>query len=1268
MCALICFIYELLGGSGDFFHVALTGDDVSGCGAIALPCKSLDYVINVSQSGDTVKLNGDNLGTIIFGHCGSYPILKNLTLEGMGLVSLHCNGTEFDGYHTPLLLRFKNASLTLKNVRIVSSHILISNGNINILDSVFEESAIFLMDEKYYKYYFNPSILVLTLVNDIQSGYLYWVIDGLGDSAGIIPLTCFSTTIVLNNVTWSPQKNGIPPPVDISQLGVQAICQDINIAVTSSDMADNPIYLFSVTNLNINIYNSAFEGPEQGSLAQGGLKINSFCYPKMIVENSTFKNLKYSDIGFAQMASLIQHPAAVSIQVQNFGWPTKLPGINIATVEPYGYHMHIVNCTFAQNFRAVAVNSEFQFLDILKILVEGCDFLENQVGSDGGGIYMDKGKNISMEVLSSQFISNKAGVNPFDVELNVVGAAVFQLPRNPNIKVYGYDMVSEGQMKLEVEFFLPTADHPFQNKSVFLNLRGSGGAISIQNADTFEIKDCLFVNNTASSFGGAIYAGNKVDLKIEQVVFISGHVPSTLTGGMILHSYSGNLYIFDTSFEVLHTSPNAVSALFHSGGEIRYSLTANNITVHCPINSRLKLQNMTNDLHQIKNNLLIPRKSLTLNELIYSCELCSEGYYSLSEGYIRHIVEEISSRKKREVDNSTSEALFAPPPPPPPPPVPPIRPASIIFSHEIFYTDVMCHICPYGGVCLNGIKAKANYWGMEVEGVVTFYSCPPGYCCSEPTCNIYNECKEHRIGTLCSKCEPGYSEALFSTTCLLDDQCNQYWLIPVTALLIFLYAMFLMHQNDPKDFVLGAPIGKNTFKRTVSKWTQSRKLRKLEQQPRILQVTQAKISNGRASKPVQNENEVITEETVADDQQKFDNSNNDEGGIFLILLFYYFQDAAIVSFKPIYAKATDPIVTLVKDFLAGLFKFQLDVLVFAGNICPFPGLTPVSKVWFKLLFVPFVVVTLLTIYGFSKTMLLRQRTLKTKWEKIAGKAAMALMLATLFSYQRLASSCFSLIYCVPVADGSVLFIDGGIQCLESWQIVMVFYIFMCVVPFGFYICVFSSLLAKHEIGIGLFFLGCLFPLPVMVAKMLQRIFCSESKREEQTSSGESESLEGNLVYNLLQGPYREYVLPVNYLKCFSLCWSGILIIRRLALIVIYTYIYNALLRLLVMSLISFLALLHHLMVKPCKENRANAAGTLSCAALFSICIINLVRATFEVAEVIPEGYLRKIMDALELIEDSLLFWIPLIGASVMILYLFVRVSSVIVGKKCKHSK
>ena len=109
------------------------------------------------------------------------------------------------------------------------------------------------------------------------------------------------------------------------------------------------------------------------------------------------------------------------------------------------------------------------------------------------------------------------------------------------------------------------------------------------------------------------------------------------------------------------------------------------------------------------------------------------------------------------------------------------------------------------------------------------------------------------------------------------------------------------------------------------------------------------------------------------------------------------------------------------------------------------------------------------------------------------------------------------------------------------------------------------------------------------------------------------------------------------------------------------------LRLLVMTIISFLALLHHLMVKPCNENRANIAGTVSCAALLSICIINLIRATFEVAEFIPEGNFRDIMDGLQLMEDCLLFWIPLVGASVVILFLIGRFGAALV-RKCKKCK
>ena len=115
-----------------------------------------------------------------------------------------------------------------------------------------------------------------------------------------------------------------------------------------------------------------------------------------------------------------------------------------------------------------------------------------------------------------------------------------------------------------------------------------------------------------------------------------------------------------------------------------------------------------------------------------------------------------------------------------------------------------------------------------------------------------------------------------------------------------------------------------------------------------------------------------------------------------------------------------------------------------------------------------------------------------------------------------------------------------------------------------------------------------------------------------------------------------------------------LLLRRLILVIVHTYIHDILVRLLVMTLISFLSLLHHLMVKPCKENRSNIAGSVSCAALLSVCIINLVRATLEVVEVVPEGQLKNVMDTLESIEDCLLVWIPLAGASVLVIFLLAR--------------
>ena len=654
------------------------------------------------------------------------------------------------------------------------------------------------------------------------------------------------------------------------------------------------------------------------------------------------------------------------------------------------------------------------------------------------------------------------------------------------------------------------------------------------------------------------------------------------------------------------------------------------------------------------NNLQFSSQQLHFNDLVYTCHQCLSGQYSLQRGYFKYWAEVNVGRDKRSADNGTKSHVPRPPPnpfiPPPPPPPPVLRTSDV--TRQYHYIDAVCHPCPYGGVCNQGIQAKANQWGVATDGIVTFHKCPTGYCCSKPTCPRYNSCEDYRTGTLCSGCEPGYSEALFSTKCLSDKQCNQFWFIPVTGLLIFIYAMFLLFQNNFKDFLLGAPIGKQTMKKTLNSWMQARKHRKSRQQPQ-----QPKIAVVAENIP----NEHLETHSV-----KEDDVDTDEGGIFLILLFYYFQDAAIVHFEPVHAQVTDPVVALLKKFVGSLFKFQFDILVFAGNICPFPGLDPVSKVWLKLMFIPLLFVILIAIYCLAKIKIMRPHTKNQKWKDLSGKASMAIMLAVLFSYQKLAFSAFLLVYCVPVANENVLFIDGKVNCLQNWQVGVLFYIYLCIVPFGVYIAVTPSYLQARKLTIGQYFLGCFLPAPMVLITFFVR--CVKKLRHIESKATDKKCSQIPLIYRMLQGPYKDYYIPLPFIKDVSLCWSGILLIRRLSLIITHMYVHNIVLRLLTMTVISFFALLHHLIVKPCKENRANTAGTISCAALLSVCLINLIRATFEVAEFTPEGHLRDIMDGMKLIEDCLLFWIPLVGAGIMLLFLIGRFSSAIVQKCTKHKK
>ena len=224
----------------------------------------------------------------------------------------------------------------------------------------------------------------------------------------------------------------------------------------------------------------------------------------------------------------------------------------------------------------------------------------------------------------------------------------------------------------------------------------------------------------------------------------------------------------------------------------------------------------------------------------------------------------------------------------------------------------------------------------------------------------------------------------------------------------------------------------------------------------------------------------------------------------------------------------------------------------AKTVCAVPGLNPSTKVVFKLSFVPLVLGILIVTYAVS--LFFKKRVSKSKiWDFLVRRSALAIVFAVLFSYQKLAASSFKLVNCVTINGQSVMFIDGEIDCYTIGQIIVLFLLVMCICPFSFYIAL-SPLLLKHGyITLIEFFIGCLLPLSMTIFWAIKYYL----KKNKKTKPND----DAVFVYKLLQGPYREFDLPgiLRYT-----CWSGVLLGRRLCLILAATFISNVVVRLSIM--------------------------------------------------------------------------------------------------------
>ena len=454
-----------------------------------------------------------------------------------------------------------------------------------------------------------------------------------------------------------------------------------------------------------------------------------------------------------------------------------------------------------------------------------------------------------------------------------------------------------------------------------------------------------------------------------------------------------------------------------------------------------------------------------------------------------------------------------------------------------------CLPCPFGANCTQNILAKPNFWGYKEQKnppSLHFTMCPAGYCSPPQEVNFpeYNGCQGNRSGELCGRCNDGYTETLYSTNCRPSHQCKDYWFWPLALFYVSLMTLYFIFT------------------------------------PPIVPWIKRQILWFKENKPVNQD------------------CNFEKG--YLKILFYFYQAANLLIVS---SSSQHVIKTNLIDPIVGFFNFKSYSV---GFICPFAGLTVVSKQFFS---ASHVFGTMLMVCFFYVLHWGIQR-LRGQEVPSVGPYVGGLLQTLLLGYTTLATVSFSLLRCVPIGSEKRLFYDGNHVCFQWWQYILVGFVCTFLIPFVFVLLWGPYKLYSKTLSVGNFLLACFFPLPSLIYWLFIS-FCRVLRNPgNEVSTPQQMSL--NSVEKVLYDSFKRPEEGRN----LSLSWEGIMIGRRLILVVIKSFLSSPMPRLLIMTLFCFLFLLHHVVAQPFRDSIANTAETISLLCIAILGMVNLFFASF----------------------------------------------------------
>ena len=487
-----------------------------------------------------------------------------------------------------------------------------------------------------------------------------------------------------------------------------------------------------------------------------------------------------------------------------------------------------------------------------------------------------------------------------------------------------------------------------------------------------------------------------------------------------------------------------------------------------------------------------------------------------------------------------------------------------------------CLVCPFGANCSQNIIAKPNFWGYKEKlspPTLKFTMCPLGYCCPPLHKEFpeYNGCLGNRSGELCGQCSDTYSETLYSTHCRPSHECNDYWFLIVVLIYVFLIALYF------------------TFKPSIIPSIKRH----------LFWFNNCNVAN----------------------EEEFDRG-------YVKIVFYLYQAADLLlvsnsSRRILKAKFIEPIV--------GLFNFH-QKFSSSGLVCPFPGLTVVTKRLFSAsqVFGTCVMIGLIYMVHWG----VQKLRFRGQGAPSVGPYLGGILQTMLLGYATLASASFDLLRCVSIGSDKRLFYDGNVECFQWWQYILIVLICVLFVPFVLILFWGPVKLFRASISVGQFLFACCFPFPCL----LYWIFASNTARNLETDlpTGEESKI---IIEKVIYGPFKR---PDDGAS-LSLSWESVLIGRYLILIVLRAFVSDPMSRLLVMTFFCALFLAHHAFTQPFRDRIANMLETISLLSLVLLATVNVFFASLLSLAVPLNEHFNTWWDFCEVVEVVILGAVPVVS-------------------------